>query len=351
MTQTPERLRIGVIGVGLLGERHARFWAQQADVDLVAVADARAERAEEVAQKWSVPASYASAEALVERERPDAVSVATPDFAHREPVVAALAAGAHVLVEKPLALTTEDARAMVTAAERSGRLLMVNHSMRWSPPFASLKRSIQAGELGDVIATHSVKADTVYVPTQMLSWAAHSTPAYFLTPHDLDLVRWWLDDEVEEVYAQAARGVLKARGVDTPDVVQASVRFRRGAIGTFESSWILPNTFPALTDSYMHIIGSKATVFLDRGPEALETFTEQAVKYPKLSTVYEHDGRIYGSFRHALEHFTECVRGGTEPTTSAARVFGVVSALEAIHRSIDSRRPERVEALGVDGRE
>ena len=347
MTHTGDKLRIGVIGVGLLGERHARFWAQQPDVELVGVADARLERAEEVARKWQVSGAFASADALLENTRPDAVSIATPDFAHRQPVVASLQAGAHVLVEKPLSLSTPDARAMLTASERSGKLLMVNHSMRWIPYFASLKRSIASGELGDVIAAHSFKADTIYVPTGMLAWAGQSTPAYFLTAHDLDLVRWFVDDEVDEVYAQSVSRVLAARGVSTPDVVQASVRFRSGAIASFEASWILPNTFPALTDSYMHVLGSRGSVYIDRGREALEVFTEDQVKYPKLSTVYEHQGRIYGSFRHALEHFTDGVRTGAEPLTSGARVYGVVAALEAIHRSLETHQPVRVEALAL----
>src|SRR5450759_2069562 len=107
MNDSGDRLRVGVIGVGLLGERHARFWAQEPDVDLVGVADARLERAQQVARKWGAPAAFASAEELVESARPDMVSVATPDFVHREPVSAALEGGAHVLVEKPLALTTD----------------------------------------------------------------------------------------------------------------------------------------------------------------------------------------------------------------------------------------------------
>jgi predicted dehydrogenase len=342
MTEARPRLRVGVIGVGLLGERHARFWAQQPDVELVAVADGRLERATEVAAKWGAPGAYASAEELIARAHPDAVSIATPDFVHREPVVTALEGGAHVLVEKPLALTTEDARTMIAAAERANRLLMVNHSMRWIPHFAALKRSIVSGELGQVVAAHSFKADTIHVPTGMLAWAAKSTPAYFLTAHDLDLVRWFVDDEVADVYAQSVSRVLTGRGVDTPDVVQASVRFRNGAIASFESSWIMPNTFPALTDSYLHVFGSQGTVFLDRGREALEVFNEQSVKYPKLSTVYEHEGRIYGSFRHALEHFVDCARSGTEPLTAAARVYGVVAALEAIHQSLETRQPVAV---------
>lgn len=177
----------------------------------------------------------------------------------------------------------------------------------------------------------------------MLAWAARSTPAYFLTAHDLDLVRWFVDDEVAEVYAQSVSRVLQARGVDTPDVIQTSVRFRNGAIASFESSWIMPNTFPAFTDSYLHILGSQGTMFLDRGREALEVFSTQNVKYPKLSTVYEHEGRIYGSFRHALEHFVDCARTDTEPLTAAAQVYGVVAALEAIHESLETRQPVAVQ--------
>jgi predicted dehydrogenase len=160
--------------VWLLGERLARFWAQQPDVEVVAVADGRLERATEVAKKCGAGSAYASAEELIVHARPDAVSIATPDFVHREPVVTALQGGAHVLVEKPLALTTDDARTMIAAAERANRVLMVNHSMRWIPHFADLKRSIVSGELGDVVAAHSFKADTIHVPTRMLAWAGRS---------------------------------------------------------------------------------------------------------------------------------------------------------------------------------
>lgn len=344
-----DTLRVAVVGVGLLGERHARFWSQQPDVDLVGVVDTRQDRAAAVAAKWGAPYACASIDELMEQVGPNgaphAVSIATPDFVHRAPVQAALAAGLHVLVEKPLAMSTDDARAMIAAAERANRLLMVNHSMRWIPFYASLKRSIENGELGEVVSAHSFKADTLYVPTTMLAWSSRTTPAYFLTAHDLDLVRWFADDEVEEVYAQGASRVLRGRGIDTPDIVQSSVRFKGGCVATFEASWILPDTYPSFTDNYMHVFGSKSAVYLNRGPEATEVFEEQRVRYPKLSTVYEHEGRLYGSFRHALEHFTDCVRSGREPLTSARRVYGVVAALEAIHRSLETRRPESVATL------
>ena len=339
-------MRVAVIGAGILGSRHARFWAQQPNAELVAVVDVQHRRAEEVAARWRDGAgtgtvAYADIDTMLRQQRPDAVSVATPDFAHRDPCLAALASGAHVLVEKPLATTTSDAIAIADAAVSAERIVMVNHSMRWIPRHREIHHAI-ATEIGSVVVAHSVKSDAISVPTTMLGWANRSSPAWFLTAHDLDLVRWFTNDVVTQVWAQGSRRVLASRGIDTWDAIQASVRFAGGAIATFESSWIHPETYPALTDDYMHVIGERGVAYLDRGRESLELFGAHGSRHPKHATVYEVDGRLYGSFRHALEHFTSCVRLGREPETSARRMVGVVATLEAIHQSLISGAPVSV---------
>src|SRR5690606_10231654 len=136
---------------------------------------------------------------------------------HRDPVLAALEAGKHVLVEKPLATTTEDARAIVAAAERRDRIVQVNFSQRRLPPYAYLKRVIDAGEIGEPRLVVSVKRDRLHVPTRMISWAASTSPIFFMTSHDLDLIRWYLEAEPVGVSAQETRGVLESKGVAAPD--------------------------------------------------------------------------------------------------------------------------------------
>ncbi len=343
------QLRIAVVGTGLLGERHARFWGQQDDVDLVGLIDLDIQRAANAAERLAGafgiprPPVFTSLDGLLESSGADAVSVATPDFAHRDPVVRALEAGLHVLVEKPLAMTTDDAKAMTDAARRAGRSLMVNHSMRWIPRYRAIHDAIRTGQWGKMVVAHSAKSDVIHVPTEMLQWASRTSAAYFLTAHDLDLVRWFAGDRIVRVYAQGARGVLDRNGIDAYDAIQSSVTFANGSIASFEASWIHPNTYPSFTDDYMHVICENGVAYLDRGREGTEVFETDRVRHPKHSTVYEQDGRIYGSFRHALEHFTHCIRAGIEPLTSARRVMGVVSALEAIHRSLDSGMPEIVD--------
>jgi predicted dehydrogenase len=344
------QIRVAVVGTGILGSRHARFWAQEPSTDLVAVVDLDQNRANEIAARWRSdgglgPAAYTDIDTMLREQRPDAVSVATPDFAHRDPCLASLAAGAHVLVEKPLAMTTADAMAIAAAAASAGCIAMVNHSMRWIPRHREIKE-LAPVELGPIVLAHSAKSDVVSVPLSMLRWSDRSSPAWFLTAHDLDLVRWFVNDRVTRVFAQGTRGVLRSRGVDTWDAIQASVTFAGGAIATFESSWIHPVTYPALTDDYMHLIGERGVAYLDRGREALEVFGTDRVRHPKHATVYEVDGLIHGSFRHALVHFLGCIQSGREPETSARRIVGVVATLQAIHDSLVSGQPEPVSDPG-----
>jgi predicted dehydrogenase len=331
---------VGVIGVGLLGERHARVWNEIPGARLVAVADASPKRAEHVGASLGV-AAYSETAALLTRDDVQAVSIATPDHLHALPVLAALRAGKHVLVEKPLATDLDEAVAMVAAARDAGRTLMVNYSQRFVPEFNWAKRQIETGVIGTPQIVRSLKDDRISVPTEMLRWSAQSSPIFFMTSHDLDLVRWYLDDEVESVYAQEASGVLRARGIDVHDGVEAVVRFRRGAVATFHSSWIHPAGFPGLTDSWLQIIGRDGVLSLGRGREH-ELFTAGGANAPRFGTADEIAGTLRGAFRHSLEHFLQSLRSGIEPMTSASRTLGVTATQCAIIESIRTQGPVTV---------
>ena len=168
-TMAGDLLNTAVVGVGLIGEQHADVYAAYERSNLSLVFDANPDRAQSVAERLGSKAApdldtiAASDVALV--------SVATPDFAHCDAVVAMLEAGKHVLVEKPLATSVADALAMVQAAERNNRLLSVSLGNRWSEDIQDLRDCVQSGEIGDPIFGFSRLSDTVWVPTQMLSWS------------------------------------------------------------------------------------------------------------------------------------------------------------------------------------
>ncbi len=330
---------IGVIGAGILGTRHARVFAELPGSRLIGVADLNRPRAEEVTAKHG-GAAYEDYHGLLNDPSVDAVAIATPDHLHAAPTIAALAAGKHVLVEKPLATNLADARRMIAAAETARRLLQVNYSQRFVPEFAFAKAHIEGGTLGTPLIARSIKNDTIYVPTEMIAWASQTSPIFFMTSHDLDLVCWYFASAVEEVFAYDVSHVLAKRGIAVHDAVEAMVRFTSGALATFHSAWIHPTTYPTVADGYLEIVGSDGVLSLGRGWENL-LYTEDEGRLVNLATAYEVGGRLSGAFRHSLELFLHSIATGTEPMTAASKTLGVTVTQCAILESVARRRPVR----------
>jgi len=330
---------IGVIGAGILGSRHARVFAELPGSRLIGVADLDRLRAEEVTAKHG-GAAYADYNDLLSDPSVDAVAISTPDHLHAAPTIAALEAGKHVLVEKPLATNLADARRMIAAAETAQRVLQVNYSQRFVPEFAFAKAQIEGGTIGTPLIARSIKNDTVFVPTEMIAWASRTSPIFFMTSHDLDLVCWYFASAVEEVFAYDVSHVLAKRGIATPDAVEAMVRFTSGALASFHSAWIHPNTYPTVADAYLEIIGSDGVLSLGRSWENL-LYTGGAGTQVKLGTAYEANGHLHGAFRHSLELFLQSITAGTEPMTAARKTLDVTVAQCAILESLARRRPVR----------
>ncbi len=263
-------IRVAVVGAGILGKRHARVFGEIDGARLVAVADHSLERAQAAA---GAGRAFTSIEELLAGVECDAVAVATPDHLHVDVVTAALNAGKHVLVEKPLATSVGAARAMIELAERNGLVLQVNYSQRWVPEYAWIKQQIAAGSIGRPRLVQSSKQDTIYVPTRMINWAAHTSPIWFMSSHDIDLVCWFLDDRATSIVARETRGVLDGLGIDTHDGVDALVRYAGGATLALHSSWIHPETYPVLVVDRMSIVGDAGVIeFQSRGRQ-IECYT------------------------------------------------------------------------------
>lgn len=218
-------------------------------------------------------------------------------------------------------------------------MTLFNH--RWVPAYAQAKEQIAAGLIGTPRLGYARKNDRIFVPTRMIPWAADTTCAWFLSSHDIDLVCWLFDDQAIEVYASAVTGVLTGKGVDTPDAIQAQVRFAGGGVATFESCWTYPDTFPTMVDSFVEVIGTDGVIHLDRKREQIEIATEKAFEFPRNLLVRTVHGVPAGATRDAIHHFVDCVRSDTEPLVTLESSRHVTAILAAIHRSIASGRPER----------
>ena len=344
MPELKERVSVGIVGAGIMGSQHARIYSELPGARLVAVADINGETASEVAGRHGARA-FTDYREMLELREIDAIHVATPDHLHARPVLDSLEAGKHVLVEKPLASGVEDARLIVEASRRTGRHVMVNYTHRWAAPYARTRAIIESGQIGSPLMVYARKDDALWAATEMMSWTARTSSASYLSTHDIDLVLWFLDTDVESVYAMGVKKVLIERGIDTEDAIQALVRFRSGAIGTFESCWVLPDSMPTTTDSFIEIVGEKGSIHVDRIHEGLKVATERKYEYPKLSLSLEIDGRIRGGIRLCLEHFVESLRRGTAPQPDAASGLRIVLVSAAIQRSIAEGRLVRIGEL------
>jgi predicted dehydrogenase len=234
-----EPLRVGLIGCGDYGQVHARVYTSDPRTRLEALWSPTESRRQENARRFGCRA-VSDWRRIVEDPQLDLVSVATPDYAHAEYASAALRAGKHVLLEKPMATTEEDCRAILAARDAGGAKLMVNYHNRWYPALVEARRAIRDGEIGRPVSANLVLSNTLSWVLGSMKWGDRSGPEWFLMSHIADLAFWLTGDEPAAVSAMAAEGVLRSKGIPTRDVVKATLAMRGGAVVHLESSWILP---------------------------------------------------------------------------------------------------------------
>jgi predicted dehydrogenase len=328
------KLRIGVIGLGIMGEQYVRIYQRYPLTEVVAVAARTQEKASVIAAKYGVANACASWKDLLARNDVDAVCIATPDGQHYEPASAAMQAGKHVLIEKPMTTNLAEADELVRISRETGVKVQVAFNHRWLAPYHHGRTAIESGAIGKPISAYARKNDTIYVPTEYISWAAQTTPAWFLSCHDIDLVRWFFGSEPMEVRAWGVKRVLAARGIDTWDTIQAQVRFSCGAIAVFESAWIYPNTFPTIVDSFVAVTGEAGHLHFDRKRESIELSTNQAFTYPKNFLTSDVFGTLRGAFPACLEDFARCVLEDRPTAVNAQDGRQVTAVLTSLHESL-----------------
>ncbi len=298
-----DKMKAAVIGVGIFGEVHARTYAESETAELALVCDTNAARAKQVAEQYGCRYTT-DIQDIVDDSSIRIVSVTTPDFAHREPCLRVIAAGKHVLVEKPLATTLDDAEAITQAAEKKGVRLMTDFQNRWNPPFMHAKQVIESGEVGYPVSAYIRLCNSLII-TERLSWTAKSGPQWFLGPHIVDLVRWLFHQEVRRVYATGRRQILKGMGIDTYDAIQAQLIFD-DSFATVETAWILPRSWPGL-DFRMDFLGSNGKIEVEPTHQCISVGGDK-FRMPFILGQQVAFGQMFGFFREPILHFVDCIR-------------------------------------------
>ena len=222
-------LRAGVAGLGMMGRNHARVWPAIPGVELVAVADPDAVALDHATQGTALR-GYGDPVAMLAAESLDLLSVVAPTSLHLPIVLAALEAGANVLVEKPIAATRDEAERMIAAAAAAGRLLTVGHIERFNPAIRELRRRLAAGELGRLFQVHATRLGPF--PDRIRDVGV----VVDLAPHDLDVMRFLLDSDPVRVYAETERRIH----TEHEDLFVGVMKFDNGALGVLNINWLTP---------------------------------------------------------------------------------------------------------------
>ena len=334
MTGRPSGSAIGVavVGVGYMGAIHARTYAAEPRAHLVGVFDACPDTARSVAAEVGA-AAFAGLDELLARSDVEAVSICTPDADHVEPTLAALAAGKHVLLEKPIATTMADADRIVAAADTAAGQLMVAQIVRFDPRYVRVKRMLDDGALGDPISLH---ARRITSSASQDNLRGRVSVQLFLGIHDYDTIRWLTGREFEQVHTEARSGLLAARGYAVEDVAFTVGRLDGGAVACVESGWVLPREIPRGGDIKLEVIGTRGTARVD--------LVEQGLAFCLAGERYERP-----SFGHAIaeeiEDFLAGIAAGRQPSVSAADGRASLQVALATIRSSEIGRPVRPDLL------
>jgi predicted dehydrogenase len=338
-----EKVKVGLIGTGTWGNIHAQTYTEYPRAALAAVCDLNEERARKTAAQYGVSQVYTDYRKMLKDGGIDAVAIVTPDFAHREIIEEAALAGKHIIVEKPLATTHEDLARIAEAVTKARVKFMVDFHNRWNPPLVVAKNDIEHGKLGDVVSGYLRLNNTLYVPLKMLAWSSASSILWFLGSHAIDTLRYLFQDEIVRVYSVSRSGVLRAQGLDVPDIYQTILEFRNGPIATVENHWIMPDSSPKFNDFKVNILGSKGMLNMDlTHNQLIERYLSDVSDRPdvfgSLLTRGHHVGFVYES----IKHFVDCVADGKEPEATLDDGVRVSKVILAMMESARVREPVKV---------
>ena len=318
------RVRIGVIGLGWFGVKHCEALAAIPGVELAAVCTRTESRLAEVAATFDVPVACTDYNQLLADPEIDAVSIVTMWDQHTGPALAALAAGKHVFLEKPMASTAADCQAIVDAAAASDRAFMVGHICRFNPRYAAAKQEIDEGKIGRIVSMYARRNIPAAVTTEILEKIG---PIVGDGVHDTDLMLWCSGDQIVSAYAQS----LSWRNKTHADLGWTMFRFASGAIGVLENVWCLPDRTPFQIDERLEIIGTEGSIHVQETHPNFSIVDADGWRSPDTSYWPTHFGRLRGALVEELAYFTDCVRDGRQPDmiTPEESMAAVVACLAA----------------------
>jgi myo-inositol 2-dehydrogenase/D-chiro-inositol 1-dehydrogenase len=337
------KLKIGVVGVGFIGQLHARTVAESDAAELAAVIDISATQGKLIAERHGAR-YFPDVEKACAAGGIDAFIVALPDTMHRETTCQLLELGRPVLVEKPMAHSLAAAKAMAAAERKGGGRLLVAHILRFDPRYVGAASAVHQGKIGEPLHATSGRFTVRDIGLRL---NGTSSPCFYLGVHDVDALQWITGANITRVYSRAVAKLMPGLGVKSDDAIFSTCELENGISGQLYCGWTLPNDIPTGIWARTEVIGTEGVIDLDVRDHGLRIHSRGAWGLPDGLHWPEVNGRIMGDLHEEVRHFAEAVRTDKPFVMSVAEALRAVAVNDAILRSIASGQPEAVESWAL----
>ena len=306
-----KKIKYGVLGLGWFGEKHCEALAAIPNAELHAVCTRNPARLDEAAKKFGAKKVFTDYHAMLADPELEAVSITTMWDQHTAPTLAALQAGKHVFLEKPMASTVADCDEIVNAANAAKGFFMVGHICRFNPRYAAAKQEIAAGKIGKIISMYARRNLPAWVGASVLDKIG---PIIGDCVHDTDLMFWFSGSRAVSAYAQT----VQFRGHAHPDLGQVMYRLESGASCILESVWCLPDTTPFQIDERLEVVGTEGSISIHDTHPNLMIVDKSGARCPDTTYWPTIHGQLRGALRDELAYFVNSIALGEKPTVITA---------------------------------
>jgi len=342
-----DTIGIGIIGAGFMGMLHARALSQLPDARVVAVSDPAVKDRPRLPDQEEPLEAYQDHAKLLARPDIQAVVIASPENLHRQAVLDAARAGKHILLEKPIATTLEDADAIIQEAGRQRVKLMMAHLLRFDTRYAQIKAAVEDGTIGRPMVCYARRNASVAEARRL---KGRVEVEEYISVHDIDQIFWYFKDRAVKVSAEIAEGPVK-KELGVHDFIWITIRFAEGGLGIVETGWGLtevmakwrrPGSWGGFGDVCLELIGEKGSLYLDYRPMTLAGVDEEGWKFPDTLHWPQMHGEIVGDVLDEDRYFLHVLKGKRPIISSAEDGRRALEVVLAAQRSWREGAPVRL---------
>lgn len=308
-------VNVGVIGVGAMGQNHVRVYSKIKNANLLAISDLTKGTLSKVSKEYHT-VGYVDYSNVLEMPEIEAVSVCVPTTYHYEVVMKAIEQGKHVLVEKPIAFTLDEAKEMVDAAQDAGVKLATGHVERFNPAVLEAKRLIDDGVIGEVVSASAKRVGPF--PPRIKDVGV----TIDLAIHEVDIMFYLFDSPVSRVYANMGSRLEKCEYEDHAELM---MKFESGTVGVLETNWLTP-----YKKRELEIIGVDGIISIDYIDQAVKLYGKNA---QKINVTHKEP------LKEELNAFLSCIINDEEPKITGEDGIHALKVVLAAMKSAKSKDP------------